>query len=161
MLDEGANAFLRHGGRIAVARIHPAFFDLGDFISFLSSFDDGFVFFKTKPAAGFLCGASAAVFEFAIGLSPRAGVADAFDVFQLVWPFAVNPATVVWSESNPQHGPRFAFARIDEMEDGSLLGNFVVRDDMNILAEFWKHRHPRLGRHAVGTHQDALAVAAA
>ena len=47
------------------------------------------------------------------------------------------------------------------MEDGSILGNFVVRDDMNILAEFGEHRHPRLGRNAVGSHEDSLAVAPA
>ena len=160
LLDEGADAFLRHGGGVAVAAVHPAFFDLGNVVGFLGGLDDGFVFFEAEPAAGFLGGAGAAVFELAIGFSPGAGVADAFDVFELIGPFAEDPAAVVGSEANPKHGPGFSLGRIDKMIDGAVGGNFVVGDDMDGVSEFWKHGELGAGGDSVGSHEDAFAVAA-
>ncbi len=149
---------MRHRRCIPIPAIHPPL-RRRDPIHLFRRLDDALVVIESESRARLLRWPRATILQLPIRIRPRARIAHALDVVDLVRPLPIHPRPAIRRESHPQHRPSLPLTRIDKMKHRPPARHLVLRHHMHRIAELRKHREPMLRRHPVGPHEYTLAVA--
>ena len=137
---------------MAIPAVHPAF---KDGLAGLDAQD--FVFVALQAEAEVLHGGTrAAVHALAVWERPLACVADAFDVFGLAGPFAVDDGAAGGVEDGPEHEPVLAGRRVNPMILGAVR-YFRMANDVDLGIEEREAAGDGFGGHAIRAGEDFLA----
>ena len=136
---------------MAIPAVHPPF---KDGLAGLNAED--FVFVALKAEAKVLHGGTrAAVHALAVRERPLAGVSNAFNVFGLAGPFAVDDGAACGVEDGPEHEPVLAGRRVNPMVAGAIR-YFRIANDVDLWVEQWEAASDGFGWDTVGAGEDFL-----